>query len=86
MAVSPERGTPEVKWQEQPHAHVSVEDVHRILVGRRPSDILQMFQEGVAGAPVPKGGHATGSNLIWLFPLHPSVSQDNAALMVLWSR
>jgi len=41
-----------VKWQEQPHAQVCVEDVHRILVGRRPSDIPLMLQEGVGGAPV----------------------------------
>ena len=32
-----------VKWQEQPHTQVCVEDVHRILVGRRPSNILQMM-------------------------------------------
>ena len=63
-----------IKWQDQPNAQVCVEDLHRILVGNRPSDIPPMLQEGVPGAPAPtEGGYAAGDNVIVFFSLHTSI-------------
>jgi len=71
-AIGPDASV--IKWQDQRNAQVCVEDLHRILVGNRPSDIPPMLQEGVAGALAPsEGGYAAGNNVIVFLSLHKSI-------------